>query len=910
MMAAERDRVDIDRIVDYRTEYRAAVEKPHITGDNLTGLCPFHDDRNNSFSVNLKNGLWKCHAGCGEGNFIGFWARRYGVDTHEAYKQILERYHVEPPQKKKPKEDKPLEPYSLEQYAFEKRLPADFLAETCRVTTAKDKGGNTYLRIPYINEAGVESTFRKRYGGKKFFWKRGSSGKICLYGEWRIEDLRRVGYAVLVEGESDTHSLWYMGIPALGIAGATMFKPHQAEVLQDLKLYLHQEPDHGGETFISKVTAGLREGGFIGEVYTWQCARIDGSKDPSDLYMEHGQKEAAALIREALRNAQPLDITKEDIPEAISGAPVNLRQPEGWIYSEKGISVIDEKKFTPKRVCRTPIILTQRLIGLETGTEKIEIAFKRDDKWRSAIFPRSTVFQRKSVTALADLGCTVTSENAKQVVQFLEALEAENDEIIPRSDMAGAFGWQPGKRFFPGIDDNIVPDPEFIPPDVASAFSKAGTFEDWTAAMAPHRSRDKFRFILAASFAPTLLRIIRQRNFVVYNWGGSRGGKTAALKAALSAWGDPERLMVNFNATQVGLERMATLYCDIPLGIDERQLAGDDQSAVEKTVYLISNGKGKTRGAKGGGLQSTGIWRTIALCTGEEPAVSDSSQTGVSTRALEIYGGPFDNELDASRMHQQSAENFGHAGPAFVDRVASLPERSITGAFSEMQNYVRSISDGKNNSHVSSVATIALADAMLDSWVFSQKVTPPSTPQESVPEFLNRVGVTTESWERAKQMAATILLDQVQSNAVDVNESAVQYIVDWVLSNKAFFGTNVAGTCLGMTSDSGDTVWIFPSQLREALRRGRFNPQKTMLYLAERGLITTAMESGIKRNAIKKRFGTRTMRVVEFHLGDLAESHDPLDLDDADGLPQQQQYQQEQLQFTELEDDDGEELPF
>ena len=78
----------------------------------------------------------------------------------------------------------------------------------------------------------------------------------------------------------------------------------------------------------------------------------------------------------------------------------------------------------------------------------------------------------------------------------------------------------------------------------ATAYCKNGTLEAWVASMAPHRNRPRFRFILAASFAAPLLAIIKQRIFFVYNWGGSRGGKTAALKAALSAWGDPERLML------------------------------------------------------------------------------------------------------------------------------------------------------------------------------------------------------------------------------------------------------------------------------------------------------------------------------------------------------------------------------
>jgi hypothetical protein len=51
--------------------------------------------------------------------------------------------------------------------------------------------------------------------------------------------------------------------------------------------------------------------------------------------------------------------------------------------------------------------------------------------------------------------------------------------------------------------------------------------------------------------------------------------------------------------------------------------------------------------------------------------------------------------------------------------------------------------------------------------------------------------------------------------------------------------------------------------------------------------------------------------VVEFHLGDLAESHDPLDIDDApepaESAPVNEQIGMQE--FTEIEDD-GEELPF
>ena len=916
-MTAAYDQVDLDRLVDYKAEYTAVIEKYKFTdgGKSLIGLCPFHRDKKDSFSVDLVTGKWHCFSEDEGGNFVSFWAKYHNVDTKEAYKQILEKYHaLQEPEREKPRQkpDGP-EPYSVEQYSFEKRLPVDFLIKKCRVETAKERNGTTYLKIPYLLEDGTESTFRKRFAHKEFRWKYGSSGKICLYGEWRLPDIRNAGYAVLVEGESDTQSLWFMGIPAIGVAGASMFKPYQATVLQDLKLYIHQEPDQGGETFMRKLCAGLKEGGFIGKVYKWSCSRM-GVKDPSDLYMKHGQEEAARMIRDALKGAEEIDLDEEQIPEAITGAPINLRQPEGWVYSEKGISVIDEKKYTPTNVCRTPIILTQRLKSIETGDEKMEVAFKRDDQWHTAIYPRSTIFSSRSITALADLGCTITSENAKQVVRFLGALEAENIDIIPKADATSTFGWQPGKRFLPGHDQGLALDIDPSQKGMAAAYCQNGTLEKWIEHMEPHRARDKFRFILAASFAAPLLRIVKQRIFFVYNWGGSKGGKTAALKAALSAWGDPERLMVNFNATQVGLERTAAFYCDLPLGIDERQLAGNNQGALEKIVYMIASGTGKIRGAKGGGLQTTYQWRTVALATGEEPLSTDTTQTGVSTRVLELYGGPFDNEQDAGLMHQQSVADCGWSGPAFIKRIIALDERTICDAYEDMQLYIRAISEGKNGSHISGIAAVALADAMIDSWFFGSKTDTPITPPENIPEFLTALGITWTSWVMAKRMAERILIEQVESNSTDVNENAVQFVVDWVLSYKSYFGANAIGTCLGMTSEAGNIAYIFPSMLNQALAKAGYSPRKTMKYMAERGLISSyTAKDGKKTYSTMKWFGDRSCRFVEFFIGKVSGTRDPIDdIDDEndakepDGTYHQYSYMEG---FTELQDGD-EDLPF
>ena len=921
------EQLNIDDFVNYETEYRAIIKGAKPSGGNLVGRCPFHDDQKNSFSVNLKTGQWHCFSEDRGGNFIDFWAELNGVDTKEAYKQILEKYGKleEPKQDKKPKQK--YKNYSLAEYTFTKHLPEDFLKDTCGITTAKDKDGSQYLKMPYFNEENTTPIFRKRYGDKEFRWSWGSSGKLILYGDWRLPELRKTGWAVLVEGESDTQTLWYLKVPALGVPGASNFNARMVPKLQDLKLYIHQEPDQGGQTFLAKICRILQESEFVGEVYTWSCKQY-GVKDPSELYLKEGAEKATEKIQKAIKRAQKIDLDdiSSAIPEAIKGAPVNLRQPEGWIYSEKGISHIDEKKAIPTTVCRTPIILTQRLKSMETGEEKIEIAFKRDGQWSRAIYPRSTVFTSRNITALADLGCTVTSENAKQVVSFLAALEAENIDIIQKADSTSTFGWQTRGRFLPGHGDDIVLDIEPSLRGWAAAYHTAGTFEGWISTMQPHRSRDKFRFILAASFAAPLLKIIQQRIFFVYNWGGSKGGKTAALKAALSAWGDPERLMVNFNATQVALERMAGFYNDLPLGIDERQLAGQKQENLEKIVYMIASGTGRARGSKGGGLQALNTWRTVAIATGEEPLSTDTTQTGVSTRVLEIYGGPFDDEKSASLMHQQAPVNCGWAGPEFITRLLETDERTITDQYEKMVEEIYAAANGTSGAHIAGISAVALADAIIDTWIFREgkaEQNGQNCDQEAENCYQNgekrkkALEIRKESWERAVQMAKAIIQEQLTAGVSDVNENATQFIVDWILSNRAQFGDKAIGTCLGTISHDQNKAYIFPSLLNQALTKAGYSPRKTMKYLADKKIITsTPKANGGKEYCIRKWFDNRTSRFIEFDLGRFSKPVDPLDEDEAAEAagvkekPKAEEWQQLDLDTKSPFEEEETELPY
>jgi len=58
------------------------------------GKCPFHDDVNPSFSVNVKENYWHCFSGCGGGSVIDFWMKLNNLDFKEALTDLSERLGI------------------------------------------------------------------------------------------------------------------------------------------------------------------------------------------------------------------------------------------------------------------------------------------------------------------------------------------------------------------------------------------------------------------------------------------------------------------------------------------------------------------------------------------------------------------------------------------------------------------------------------------------------------------------------------------------------------------------------------------------------------------------------------------------------------------------------------------------
>ena len=128
-----------------------------------------------------------------------------------------------------------------------------------------------------------------------------------------------------------------------------------------------------------------------------------------------------------------------DNPTNFSDQPLELNAGE-WICDDFGV-----KKLTDKGeivACSHPIMPIERLVNIDTGEEKLKLAFSRGKKWREVVMGKDILSTASSVAkALAPKGVLITSENAKHFVQYLCDIEGQNEDVIPERKCVTRLGY-------------------------------------------------------------------------------------------------------------------------------------------------------------------------------------------------------------------------------------------------------------------------------------------------------------------------------------------------------------------------------------------------------------------------------------------------------------------------------------
>lgn len=496
-----------------------------------------------------------------------------------------------------------------------------------------------------------------------------------------------------------------------------------------------------------------------------------------------------------------------------------------WEADDSGI--FKKNGYNDEVACPHPIMPVERLVNIDTGEEKLQLAFRKGTIWRKIIVSKTVLASSNKVTELAGSGIAVTSQNARAFIQYISDMENMNYYLIPEKKSIGRFGYIPDEGFSPFVD-GLIFDGDVNFKAMFQTVRSRGSETKWLETAAEVREMSTtVKIILAASFASVLLEPLNCLPFFVHLWGVDSGtGKTVALMVAASVWGDPAvgAYVKTFDGTVVGMEKTAAFLNNLPFCLDELQLAKDSKGRTTFDVYKLAQGVGRIRGNRSGGVDLTPTWRNCILTTGESPLTGTASGAGAVNRVIDIECKSAQAVIkDGMRISGAVKRNYGFAGRKFVER---LYQPGVIDQVSERyRELFRILSDrDTTEKQAMAAAAIILADELACQWIFSGQQ--PLT-IEQVSEFL------------------------ASKAAVSAGDRGYKYLCDWVTQNSNKLcgrSENPNIEVLGALEDG--RAYIIRSVFERILQDAGYSTAAMISYLKQSNLIETRGRANTKGKRI------------------------------------------------------------
>lgn len=520
-----------------------------------------------------------------------------------------------------------------------------------------------------------------------------------------------------------------------------------------------------------------------------------------------------------------------------------------WQATEGGVYC--EGEYQTLVACSHPIMPVERLVNVDTGMEKMRIAFRAGRRWRDYMADKSMLASTNSIIGLSDYGVSVTSETAKNLVKYFQEIEHINYDRIPERYSVGRLGWIPEHGFSPYVD-GLVFDGDMNFRNIFKSVRPKGSRAEWMQLASEMRCKDVVcRIVLAASLASALVKPCETVSFFVHLWTGQAAtGKTVVAMFASSVWGNPEigEYTQTFHATAVAMERVAEFFNSLPIVMDELQLAKDSFGKSRFNPYMLAQGSGKGRGRKTGGVEKTPTWKLCIITTGETPLTNIDDGAGAYARILDIE---LDRKIisaeDGNRIVRTINRNYGHIGKEFVKIIEKMDPDELQHKYQD--NVIKLMkNDDIQDKQAMAAAMLLLADDIATEYIFQDDNG--LTMQELRPYLLTR-------------------------QETSVEDRGYDYICEWVAANDNKMRATDYGEQYGFVKNN--YAYIISSKLNAILAQSGFNSRAVISGMRKKNQILTTQERNVVRSDVRQTIGGSRVRCIAIKL-DQDDQELPLDV--------------------------------
>ena len=548
------------------------------------------------------------------------------------------------------------EPKTISFDVFSELLGGDLIP-----VPTKYKANSTSAFLDAINE--------NQRGSFKRLLMKTAKGTGCAQIKYIIENQKTV-----------SHDLWRSG---LSIANVCTDGDKGAELMSSkhddysLSRTLRKMQDTGGPHF---------------------CSTFSTHNSLCDTCPNNGKISTPAMLTKEIAEASPEDnIVEKAFGDTTKTVEIPVF-PKPYFRGQNGGVYIrgTNADGDPEEVCvyHYDFYVTRRLQDVELG-EVIAFALHLPiDGVREFIVPLSSVTAREEFRRHMSMqGITTVGKDIDKLMSYTAAWINELQQTTKASKAHQQFGWVDDTKLAAFVlgDKLITADSiEYNPPSAKTAgyierLTPKGTQEgskevlDWY----DRDGMELQQFTVCAGFGSALMPFTGLYSLGVHLFGKTGAGKTTAMYAATSIWGDPRGLIGTGGDTPNSKMNQAELYHSIPMNTDE--LTNFTPREASQYAYQLSEGVQKNRMAGGGNHERVRgkPWRLLAFSTGNTSMYSQMSMFKGDTKAemqrlLELRTDEMPRlkisteEGDKQLLNVQN--NYGHFGPIFIQYVINNRE--------------------------------------------------------------------------------------------------------------------------------------------------------------------------------------------------------------------------------------------
>jgi len=444
-------------------------------------------------------------------------------------------------------------------------------------------------------------------------------------------------------------------------------------------------PDYNPNTMYRKVE-NIKKGPYT-------CEKIDSFNPGVCSNCPHwGEIKSPIVLGKEIIEATDEDNIVEDVPADVDQGHTQtyiipkfpapyFRGKTGGVYKR----IVKQDDEIEVLIYHNDIYVVRRLDDPELGESIVIRLHLPKDGVREFTMPLTAVSSKdefRKYVAARGVAMVKTDELSAYILAWVNSMQYDDKVNTAHRQ----FGWVDDTHtsFILGDKEIGAERVDFNPPTAVTnhlfkAFKPKGSLETWKKTMEFYNQpgMEVHQFIIGLSFGSIFTDFTAINAALLHVFSPDSGiGKTTALNAGASIWGDPSKLVLKESDTAYSKMNRAELYNNLFLPLDE--LTNSSAKDISDFIYPFTSGMQRNRLSMSANQERVRgePWKLIAVSTGntsviEKMGTYKALPKGETMRILEVRALPVEglNKIETDRLSTELFNNYGHAAVPYLQFV-------------------------------------------------------------------------------------------------------------------------------------------------------------------------------------------------------------------------------------------------